>query len=497
MTKPYKLLISGELVQQTAFSTGGSETESTLDMPLARNGKGEITLRGQSLAGAFIATAKRLFPKLSQAICEGTPGEQTEREEDVKNKDKLPRHHESLWLFHHAHPMDSPTSELRDHVAISQKTGAARHTAKFDTEILPAGTRWRFLMEVDQYRDKNNTYADSIALHVARQWEKCCWLGRDVARGLGWMKLENLKVIPLNTGEVSKWPDARQTPWDALSQFESNNANTDTIETYLNKVEPKPLHTLSGTLRVTIEPKDGGYGLDMLSVGGNNSASKDEAKRKERAGFPLLGGKAFIEENWNKLLTPKGQPPDRYTDFPQSRSESPDFDLAVSRVNGTLQPIIPGSALRGPLRHALSWVFRRQGADIWEPGEALPTNVDPVQQLLGSTAKSARLLIGDALLSNEDWKLVVLEMHAEDEFTGGVYGSGKYDRTALIQGEFSAPLHLDADSPEELERLCQTLKRLHPLLERQFLNLGGAQWKGLGWVNMTIQWNQPPEACHD
>ena len=212
--KPYKLLIRGELVQQTAFSNGGNDAQSSLDMPLARDGQGRFTLRGSSLAGAFIATARELFDDLPEEISEGTPTEQLTKQAG-KKVEELPRMKESVWIFHHAHPLETRNPEIRDQVAISQKTGAARHTAKFDLEVLPAGTRWGFLLEVDRYRAASGRAA-TIAWHVAQAWRQRCWLGREVARGLGWMKLENLRCIELDASQVHLWPDAGLEPWEAL-----------------------------------------------------------------------------------------------------------------------------------------------------------------------------------------------------------------------------------------------------------------------------------------
>ncbi len=488
----YKLLISGELEQQTAFSNGGSDDEGLLDMPLARDGQGRFTLRGSSLAGAFIATARTLYPgkDLPAEITEDTPSVQ-HRKQRGQAVEKLPRMKESVWRFHHAHPIDPPEPEIRDQVAISQNTGAALHTAKFDAEVLPAGTRWRFLMEVDCYRAEDDTAA-AIAVAVAEAWQQCCWLGREVARGLGWMKLENLAFRLLTTDQVGQWPDAKKSVWDALDALDVTPARPE-LHPPKDWATPAPLPSLQ--CQVTIEPgvAEDGYGVDLLSVG-----SYQHDPGRDRPQPKALVGKAFLRRHRDKVVKPLGQESATYIEFNDSNSGDTDFSLAVTEIPGEgSQPFIPGAGLRGAMRHALSWLLRRNGAPVWAPGEPLPEHPDLPLRLFGSTAESARLLVSDALLEN-DWQAVVLEMHAEDEFTQGVYGSGKFDRTALTRGCFKATLHLQAGSQEELEELRQGLAMLQTLAAGRRIPLGGGQWKGLGWVNMNIALPETqPEERHD
>ena len=55
------VLILGELVQDTAMNVGGNAGSGRLvDMPFCRDGRGRLTLRGDGLAGALVATARRL-----------------------------------------------------------------------------------------------------------------------------------------------------------------------------------------------------------------------------------------------------------------------------------------------------------------------------------------------------------------------------------------------------------------------------------------------------
>lgn len=486
----YKLIIQGTLVQTSAFSIGGNTVDTqNVDMPLAKDGKGRFTIRGQGLAGAFIATANTLYEDLPPNISEKSPQQQPK-----KTPDSL-RMKESVWLFHHAHLINKQqsdvTAEIRDNVCIRQKTGAAKDGAKFDAETLPAGTKWQFLMEVDEYRDKeNHQLASSIALNVVKQWQQCCWLGRDVARGLGWMKLIDVEIIRLDTGRVNDWPDSGKDPHKHIEKF---NADELTLEDELAKpvaTESKNIYSLTGSINITVgEQEEDSYGLDFLSVGGNNN---DEDRNRQIPG--KLSGKKALSLNRDKLIKPQGQTEIKYLDF---NGKDIDFNIALTQdLTGKPQPFIPGSSLRGPLRHTLSWLHRRNNEEIWEPaGENdYPEDKDIVLQLFGSTQQSAQLLISDAMpvnnKVNNNWQMLVLEMHAEDEFTQGVYGSSKFDRTCLTRGEFKADFYLTAKDDEELEKFKAELQKLNTLGEQQMIAIGGGQWKGLGWVKLLITFDK-------
>jgi len=498
--KNYKLLIHAVLEQQGSFSTGGNrfrERDANLDHVIAKNGEGEYTLRGTGLAGALIATARTLYPDLPKAISEGSPQQQD------KGTDDSPRMNESLWLFHHAHPLNTPEhSEIRDNVAIRQKTGAAKDGAKFDAETLPAGTQWSFLMEVDQYRDVDKddnplNHADSIALNTLQHWQDHgCWLGKDVARGLGYMTLKQINIYQLTTDHIDRWPDPSKPPCELFQGLSSMTLNEDE-QTELKKDCPPNQQPCITTGSITIQVGqaiDGGdgYGLDMLSVGGNNGKKQEDKNPGKEIDYPeVMQGKAFLKQHKDKLITPLSQTWDDYLKFADNNTKDIDFNIAVTRQNDTYVPHIPGSAMRGPLRHSLSWLLRKQDNPVWEPaGEnehPASGEEDIVLKLYGSTQRSTSLLISDALPVDDDWLMLVLEMHAEDEFTQGVYCSSKFDRTCLTKGTFKAHFELQANNEEELIAMTTELEKLQTLGKNQFIPIGGGQWKGLGWVKLTIE----------
>lgn len=431
MTQPYRTLFVGTLVQESFLSSGGrDDPTASMDSPLALDGQGRPTLRGTSLAGALVATLRRILRPDPVPIT--ISGCQDGRQP-------------SVWRCFNSHPLGKPQGVVRQHVAIDARTGAAATGMLFDVETLPPGTRWLFLLEVDTSRDGQ---AADLAREVLAHWAAGrCLLGREVARGLGWLRLQDCHEYALTTEQLAQWPCARQAdnyPRYLKEQFSSL---------------AKPLHAtseplpgwceISGTLTAgDYQPTwhgDGqtAWGLDSLSIGGHASEE--------------------LTASWNdRYLAPNGLA-DPSTGF--------DPDFAV--VTHERLPYIPGSSLRGPLRHALA---------RWEKANGHP-HTKLADTLFGTVENSAKLLIRDAFPDlSADLRLAWFQHHAEDEFAGGAYGAAKFDRVAVMQGCFCWKMVLEDASKEEQN----ALKALLELANTGQIGIGGGQWRGHGWLHWQI-----------
>ena len=488
----YKTLISGTLVQLTAFSTGGRNPHGRVDSPVARDGQGRLTLRGSGLAGAFISTASRLFgDKLPREVTAGAPGEQVEWRREARAKDPdadLPRLPESVWRFHTSHPLGAPQGpalEVRSGVGIRQDTGAAAEGLKYEVETVPAGTRWPFLLEVDEYRDPEHK-ALPIALHVIDAWCGICVLGRNVARGLGWMRIDtdSLKILRLDPEDADLWPDANRTPAASFTELARDKSKRRLLDeprrsADSTKIDPKgirPYHG-TGTIEIGAAADEDTWGLDTLSVGASEAIRdlQDDALA------------SLVESHPAEL--------------------DPDIVLAWTRQSGRKpHPFIPGSGLRGPLRHSLSWWRRsRHNETVQDPNatagrKALARkkkrDLVPIERLFGSGTYSGALLLSDAELEHPETfgndAILFLEQHAEDEFTGGTYAEAKFNRVALVRGTFKFHYLIEADSEAELRQFRVLLAQLQALGKERQIPIGGANWRGHGWVRWSLE--LPPES---
>ena len=466
--KPYRTIFVGTLVQDSALSTGGTDTLSGVDDPLCRDGEDRFTLRGTTLAGALIATARTLYPKMPPEISV-----------DATNKpDKTPLT-PSLWRIYTSHPNNTPEIEARQGVTIHAQTGAAMDEALFDMETLPPGTCWPFLLEVDSWRaEKLGVPAESIAAAALLEWQqKRCWIGRSVARGLGWLHLEkDLRAYCLKTKHVKLWPNslklldellmeiAQEIPAIDATQFSQHfNLQSDNFQA-------KKRFYLEIQGHIHVGEQDNGYGLDALSVSGHAAN---------------LGLSSWDDKHY---LSPEGKNPQHCKD-----NFDPDTSIVMTYRNGRYEPFIPGSSLRGVLRHALSRCLRRQGKNVYAPSDGLSekTIKDIVAKLFGyvskDKARGAALLIRDAYLVDNEWQAAWLQQHAEDEFSGGVYESAKFDRVALLQAKFAWRMVIEAKTPRQAHLYYQRLKPILDLGEQSHLPLGGNQWRGLGWVKWEVK----------
>jgi len=464
MTAPYRTLFVGTLVQDSALSTGGTDTLSGVDDPLCRDGENRFTLRGTTLAGALIATARTLYQKIPPEIC-------IDETNKLANKAPLTP---SLWRVYTTHPeKDTLKPEARQGVTIHAQTGAAMDEALFDMETLPPGTRWPFLLEVDTWRaEKLGVPAESIAAKALLEWQQHrCWIGRAVARGLGWLHLEDLRAYCLETEHVKLWPNSFESLDKVLQDIHGTVTAIQDLKQHfkLPKNETRKRFYIEMQGLIDVGEQDNGYGFDALSVSGHAAN---------------LGLSSWDEEHY---LYPEGKKSKQCQD-----DFNPDNSIVMTYRNGGYEPFIPGSSLRGVLRHALSRHLRRKGKKIHAPSDALPDKIakDTVNQLFGSVskkeAKGAALLIQDSYLVDGKWQAAWLQHHAEDEFSGGVYGTGKFDRVALVEGRFSWRMVIEAKTPRQANLYYQRLKSILDLGEKGHLPLGGNQWRGLGWVKWQV-----------
>jgi CRISPR/Cas system CSM-associated protein Csm3 (group 7 of RAMP superfamily) len=454
----YRTLFLGELVQLSGLSTGGSSAaRAPVDSPFARDGKGRPTLRGTGLAGALFATARKIMV---------WPDAQ------LKQWREMP----SRWRFFNSHPAASVTG-FRQGVGLRQDTGTTAKGVLYDAEVIAPGTRWPFLLEVDT-TDERGLEAEAIAAAALLEWQDgYCWLGSDVARGLGWMELANLQAVRLPLSSNERWPNSHDDPFVSARALASKGGVTN-LNDIASAAEPAHATAHPGarqwrylSVRGTLQagPRADGYGVDILSVGGHDS------------GLNAL--------NTDTLLAPSQQQQSFRAAF------DPDFALAtITDAAGSTVPYIPGSGLRGPLRHALSRLLRADDKTIADPnlrdarGTPESTETDDVGVLFGSLARSARLLISDALPQAGTQPVTAwLQHHAEDEFSAGVYGSSKFDRVAVIEGTFEWRMVIETDDAKLYSDLVALLDRLLALAQAGHLPIGSSKWRGAGWVRWSVE----------
>lgn len=488
----YRTLFVGKLVQESALSVGGNRPIEEFDEPLCRDGLSRLTLRGDSLAGALVATARKLYRDVPDYVS-------GDASKTLSRRDAMTP---SLWRVFTSHPIECEgMPEARQGVGIRQATGAAAEGVLFDAEVIPRGVGWWFCLEVDTCSERGR-HARRIAVGALQEWQRGrCWLGRSVARGMGWMRLDELRAFRLDITHAKQWPNSHAEDHMKYIEALPGRIESDEFPGEFHQAPDRRWHYAELTGRLVVGEREDGYGIDGLSVGSHASVR-------------LLGGDA------DTLVLPRGQRCDAFT-----QAFAPDSWLAMTiGLDGKPEPFIPGSALRGPLRHAISRELRSRHPDlsIRDPNVRTAANPksgntdsdgadadnvkpDAVERLFGSTApdftkdtSSAALLVRDAyLVPGCPWKAAPFEHHAEDEFSGGVFASSKFNRVALVQGEFEWKMVIEASDEDRLRTHCALLADALRLAQAGHLAVGGGQWRGLGWVRWTIDENRCTTAGQD
>lgn len=456
-------LFKATLIQDSGLSVSGVDRESTADQPFALV-DGVPTLAGRGLEGAAVAMARRFFDPLPRSISE--------------DPDRASAYRRSSWEFFNATPDGSgATPRIRAGVGIRHKTGARAGRVLYDREVIPAATRWPLVFRVDWSRaEEEAAESEGILGYVLeRHWSVGrCWLGGGAARGLGWCHIENLRAFRLDLDAYDRWVESGRIELpDALA--------------VVPVVEPtrswcfrtRDIDLVFGEHR----PDENGpaWGLDMLAVGPHDTERAKQA----------TGSGAWARLSWTSASDPA---PDALC-----------TDRAILMASD--RPLLPGSSVRGPLRHAFSRARTAAGEAVQDPHlvQGDVGEEDAGGRMFGTVARSSRILIRDGAADGE-WAAARLQMHAEDEFSAGSYGSAKRDAVRVLRGVFPIRIVVEGPDPSVVEPLVAEIDRIVALGQLGHLPVGGHKTRGAGWgrwrpgswvaddVTAVRSWAPPVEA---
>lgn len=441
-------LFTATLVQDSALSVSGLDREATAEQPFAFV-DGKPVLVGRGLKGAAVAMARRFFEPLPRIVSD-------EAQERLPREKRQPLIR-SVWEFEDATPIGYEAfaaPSLRAGVGIRQKTGARAQGLLFDRETIPSGTRWKLRIRVDGShtfnRDKEVVEAEGILGYVLEEhWAKRrCWLGGGVARGLGFCHIEDLRAYRLEGQAYDDWVNSERARLpgplaDIPKASPTRSWFFKTLDLTLTFGEYRP------------EPNEPTWGLDMLAVG-SHEADRTIQRR---------GNGRWARPPWAKEA-----------DTPES------FETDRSLVMEGERPLLPGSSLRGPLRHAFSRAARMGGEQVEDPNrkDAQVGQNDLAGLLFGTVDKSSRVLIRDGR-ADDEWVAARLHMHAEDEFSAGSYGSAKRNAVRLLQGKFPMQIVVEGGEASQVEKAAKSIDRLIALGKLGHLPVGGQKTRGAGF----------------
>ncbi|MEK8021594.1 MAG: RAMP superfamily CRISPR-associated protein [Candidatus Parabeggiatoa sp.] len=190
-----RLTFTGKLQAKMPLHVGGIADSVEEDMPLARNGLGELYVPGTSLAGVFRSWMERHFDDqdILTEILNQLWGPQQPKKEPDETRYKKPEGWASRVFVEEAKvilPRDLP-EELWNSVGINRKSGTAEEHVKFDRTVLPKGTLLDLALYVDLplERDQANTMRAMLGYLMKALQDGQMALGAATTRGLGQVKL--------------------------------------------------------------------------------------------------------------------------------------------------------------------------------------------------------------------------------------------------------------------------------------------------------------------
>ncbi len=276
-----RLIISGTLEAETPLHVGGYGVDVETDLPLARNGKGELYVPGTSLTGVLRAWCEKNFTGKDDKG-KDVPIKLIGEMFGPKRQPGIEEGHASFVLIEDAKIIKPKKNvngeeveqeiltEIRDGVGIDRIYGTAADKSKFDRAILPKGSKLDFEMIVEIQENEAKTKEIIGNLLTVLSNEKIR-LGGSKTRGLGRVKLIDCKVKE----EKFTGFDEESQIANILKLFETQD-NFVPLQTWLTDEKISEFESKTPKLEIEIEWSPTlplmnkaayeGIGVDMLPV---------------------------------------------------------------------------------------------------------------------------------------------------------------------------------------------------------------------------------------
>jgi CRISPR/Cas system CMR subunit Cmr4 (Cas7 group RAMP superfamily) len=351
---------------------GSGLSHPTTDAPVVRDAFGDYRIPGSSLAGALRASTMETgwgsagkenlasLIEVSDGFLVDFDGLTTLR----KRLEDKPVKFKAL-------------AELQDHVRISHHSGAAEDGGKFDAEVIPQGTRFRCELVLSERRGTSEAL-----LAAAREafWQGLrllqtgsLALGGDVSSGLGLVRIvdKSLTLGAHDLTTVDGLTAARNRSWN----IDESAGTTDAVQALAKAPQSAPTSAAGVWGKVTLRFRADG----PLLVGGSQRPSAKSGADKNH-GADLVFGESVVADYTASALVAK--------------------------------PWVPGSSLRGAIRHRTWNVFEALGcADAeYRIGEMFGS-------IEGAKGQSSKIRIHGCFLNDEP--RTALQHVAIDRLTGG------------------------------------------------------------------------------
>ena len=436
--RPFYCLARVTLEALSAHGIHSGQGDATHDVLLVRDANGLPALPGSSLAGVLRHAYRERHGQQASGRLFGQFGEQAQPSwlsvswglvHDSRNRpcegllDETELQDPLLALLQDSKPL------VRQRVRL-EHTGAASEGGKFDVTLIPAGVRYTAWLGYwcDDSDESRQHWQDLLALLGGAP----LLLGHGIRSGNGHFRVHSLA----------------QARWD-LRSAQGRQA-------YVNRPRSR---------------RDS-HGLQPLqSAAGQQATLQVELTLQAEAGWRIGGGE--------RSLNTHEKPP----------ALLPQHEFCVQWQNeqahlGEHYHLLPGSALKGALRHRVAYHYRCLTGDFAGMGGTPETEACPaVIELFGSAENdqgvAGLLLFQDLRLQG---KSTVLMHNRIDRFTGGVIAGALFSEEVLWQTPLT--LRIGTLHPQRLAQVDglarQALQRALEDLASGWLPLGAGGSRGLG-----------------
>jgi hypothetical protein len=245
-----KYFIEGDLVVLTALHIGNGKEEGEHDAPFM-NEEGNFYIPGSSFRGYLRTKLERfLFVENNLKFKDEKTKDilnmadvlllfgYTNLFKDPNNTDDIIKRVQKKMNFTdkekenfgsvagRVHIADMPiisdvNSIRRDGIVIDRNTGATKDSAKFDYDVIPIGSKFKFFIELENIEGYQ---LDLIALALKDMYDEGDLFGGKLSRGIGKCKIENLKIQYVNESNLKNYIlKKKKMDMDENTFFKFNN----------------------------------------------------------------------------------------------------------------------------------------------------------------------------------------------------------------------------------------------------------------------------------
>ncbi|MGB3207558.1 MAG: RAMP superfamily CRISPR-associated protein [Crinalium sp.] len=462
-----RIIVRGTLILATPTCLGSGDADSPTDLPLLRDSISDrALLTGASIAGAlrnYLHEYEQGYNKsaVSNSLATKLFGHLFRYESNPKKPLIAEEENQSPLIINDALSSKVPIVELRDGVKIKGTTGTADDGAKYDLELLEAGTEFNLYFELLIEQDED-TLKEALALALKGLEKGEISIGIKKHRGFGCCHVEKWQV----------WEFNLQKPKDRIEWLKFDHWS----ETLSTKKAPQAsiVSALGGvSLKQQVDRRD------RLFI-----------KAKFKLASPLL-----IRSSQNFIKN--------------SKSCAPDVVHLRSKRKGKLEPIISGTSLAGVLWHRAERIVTTLEKDL-KIVYAVFGDVKENNQ----EAKASRLAVYESVI--EDTDDLVQSRIAIDRFTGGTYHGALFHEQPVFGVEKKVEAK-KSKKDKNKSKPIETFKHLELKIELRQpdqheigllllllkdlctgdLPIGGTSSIGRGrlqGVEATISWQQPEKS---